>query len=194
MQIQDLNRMFQAGEYQDYPLAEYQFMRRWFQLTKPERVACVGGHTNLDLFYASQGHQITATNHDPDEHYLGLPRQDLKAKHDEFQKLFDYQGSYQWIQQTISDLKQVGEQDLIWLSAHQAGVYDLEQWPDTLVFNHYGDMTRAEQMTHVQKHLPLVALGRRLAVFSEHTTDPRHDSYMLTPARFMGQHTWEIQS
>jgi len=192
--IQDLNRLFQAGEYQDYPLAEYQFMRRWFDVATPERVACVGGHTNLDLFYASQGHRIDAVNHDPDEHYLGLPRQTLKPKHEEFQRITDYQGSYQWIQQSISDLTQVGEQDMIWLSAHQDGVYDIRKWPATIVFNHYGAIARSETMVHIQTQLPLRALGRRLAVFSEHDPDLEHPTYMLTPTRFWGRDTWEIQS
>jgi len=181
MDIQELNRMFRKGAYQDYTLAEYQFLRRFMTLTRPATVACVGGYTNLDLFYSCQEIAPRVVNWDPGVHLLGLPMGTMRESQEFLQRETGFQGTYEWVSQSVKDLRLVGTHDLIWLGGHQDGVYDLEQWPDHLIFGHHGRMKRAQAMRHTHDHIPLVAMGRNIAVFSRHEHDWEHPTYMLNP-------------
>jgi hypothetical protein len=181
MDIQALNRLFGQGAYQDYTLAEYQFLRRFMTLTRPATVACVGGYTNLDLFYSCQEIAPRVVNWDPGVHLLGLPMGTMRESQEFLQRETRFQGTYEWVSQSVKDLRLVGTHDLIWLGGHQDGVYDLEQWPDHLIFGHHGRMKRAQAMRHTHDHIPLVAMGRNIAVFSRHEHDWEHPTYILNP-------------
>ena len=188
MDIRQLNQLFQQGAYQDYPLAEYQFLRRFCELTQPRTMACVGGHTNLDVFYSLQECDTRVTNWDPGEPHayfgwMGWTRQGLAESHQRFKTLTGFRNEYEWLAKSVKDLREVGQQDMIWLSAHQDGVYDLEQWPDSMVICHYGNMIMAQKLWHTHQHLPLVAIGRRIAVFSRQEHDWEHHTYMTTRNR-----------
>ena len=195
MDIQELNRMFRKGAYQDYTLAEYQFLRRFMTLTRPATVACVGGYTNLDLFYSCQEIAPRVVNWDTGAHLLGLPMGTMRESQEFLQRETGFQGTYEWVSQTVKDLRLVGTHDLIWLGGHQAGVYDLKNypWPTHLIFGHHGRMKWAQAMRHTHDHIPLVVMGRNIAVFSQHDHDWEHMTYNMARCDFLDiRNVWEI--
>ena len=189
MDIQDLQRQFQQGAYQHYSLAEYQFLRRFCELTQPATITVVGGHTNLDLFYATQECEPRVTNWDPGN---SSSADTIRAHHTRFQEMTAFRGTYQWIPQTVADLDAVTmTADLVWLNCLPSR---MELYPDNLIFTHDGDLTQAGLVMRVHKHRPLVALGRKIAVFSRQEHDWRHTTYLLQRTRDMGpiSPVWEI--
>tara|TARA_R110000803_G_scaffold203361_1_gene268898 strand:- start:48 stop:638 length:591 start_codon:yes stop_codon:yes gene_type:complete len=186
MDIRELNQLFQQSSYQDYTLAEYQFLRRFMDLTKPGTITCVGGYTNLDLFYSCQAIAPRVVNWDSGAHLLGLPMGTLRESHQMYQRLTRFQGTYEWVSQTVKDLREVGQQELLWLGGHQDGVYELGQWPRHVIFGHHGKMKWAQAMRHVHDHVPLVAMGRNIAVFSVDSWHSwEHHTYLTVKSDFM---------
>lgn len=185
MDIRALNREFQAGAYQDYNLAEYQFLRRFCELTRPQTITCVGGGTNIDVFYATQGLAPRVTNWDPGFQGVGQPS--WRTLQERYQRITDFQGEYEWIAQGVHDLAQVDTQvDLLWLG-HGIDLMDqIREWPGSLVVGHYGVITTTPALMRAHRHLPMVALGKRIAVYSKHEHDWDHDTYGLRRDRALG--------
>lgn len=182
MDIQALDREFQQGSYKHYALAEYQFLRRFCELTQPETITVVGGHTNLDLFYATQECEPRVINWDPGN---TSSEESIRAHHTRFQQITAFRGEYQWIPQSITDLATVDmTADLVWLNCMPS---QMETYPRSMIFTHDGDLTQAGLVMQIHRHTPLIALGRKIAVFSREKHDWTHGSYHLVCRRNMGQ-------
>lgn len=185
MDIQALNREFQAGAYQDYNLAEYEFLRRFCELTRPQTITCVGGGTNLDLFYATQGLTPRVTNWDPG--FQGVGQSSWRTLQARYQQVTDFQGEYEWLPAGVSNIKQINTAvDLLWLG-HGIDLMDqIPEWPGSLVVGHYGAITTTPALMRAHRHLPMVALGKRIAVYSKQEHDWDHDTYGLSRDRALG--------
>jgi hypothetical protein len=186
MDSRALALMFQQGHYQDYNLAEHEFTRRFCELTQPARITCVGGGTNLDVFYASQECEPRVTNWDPGFQGVGEPHwRDLQRQ---YQALTNFRGEYTWIQQSVREIHTVTDTDLLWLCHDQAGEHldQIQDWPNSMIVAHYGDLTMTAALLRAHRHLPMRALGHRLAVFSREEHDWHHGTYRLTQDRVLG--------
>jgi len=184
MHIEQLNEQFQQGAYRHYRLSEYQFLRRFCELTQPSTITVVGGHTNLDLFYAVQECEPKIVNWDPGD---SSDPAAIKATHDRYQQITDFRGSYQWIAQTVSGLGAVDtDVDLVWLNALQEQMVNASTMPRSAVLVHDGDLTQAGTVMAMNKHIPLVALGRTIAVYSHERHDWHHPTYQLRQNRRLG--------
>ena len=181
MDIQALDREFQQGTYKHYSLAEYQFLRRFCELTQPSTITVIGGHTNLDLFYAVQECEPEVTNWDPGN---TSSEQSIRAHHRRFQEITAFRGTYQWIPKTVEDLATVDmTADLVWLNRVPS---QIDKYPENIIVTHDGDLTQAGLVMQIHRHTPLIALGRKIAVFSRQTHDWRHPSYRLMETKQMG--------
>lgn len=185
----ELQRMLRQGEaLQDLMPAEYAFVRRFCELVQPKRVTCVGGHSNLDVFYTLQDQACEVTNWDPGDAFLA--QRLMMETHRRLQEATNFQGRYHWQMQSVGHLNDVtdGTVDLLWVNCLQAQVPEIKQWPDHLIMYHWGylPMTRVVLQTH--SHLPLVALGRTIAIFSraEAKHDWRDPAYHLATSRALG--------
>ena len=188
MDIQQLNQVFQQGAYQDYNLKEYQFMRRFCELTKPKTITCVGGGTNLDVFYATQGQSPTVVNWDPG--MQGVGKHQWPDLHEQYQKATDFKGKYEWIPTGVSNIKQINtEVDLLWF-CWPADYYhlleDMKQWPRSMVVSHYGDILMTPTLVRIHRHLPIRAVGKRITVFCADDHDLEHPTYHLQRTRGLG--------
>jgi len=185
MDIRQLDQMFQQGAHQDWDLAEYQFMRRFCELTQPRTITVVGGHTNLDLFYATQECEPDVTNWDPGWSVTG--RNYFNALHKRYQQATGFRGRYQWVQQSVERLAQVDTAvDLLWISHGTAVAAEIQQWPRSLVIVHYGRLTMVQDLLRAHKDLPMVALGRRIAVFTAQEHEWDHHTYSLRRDQALG--------
>ena len=186
MDQRQLAQMFQQGHYQDYNLSEYEFTRRFCELTRPDRITCVGGGSNLDVFYATQGLRPAITNWDPGQQ--GVARPHWHELHREYQSLTDFQGEYTWIQQGLHDIRGLRDCDLLWLCHDQVTQHldQIQHWPRHMIVAHYGDLTQTAALMRAHRHLPMRALGHRLAVFSREDHDWRHPNYRLAQDRALG--------
>ena len=181
MDIQALDREFQQGAYKHYALSEYQFLRRFCELTQPRTITVVGGHTNLDLFYAVQECEPQVTNWDPGN---TSSEESIRAHHRRFQAITAFRGTYQWIPKTVEHLDTVDmTADLVWLNCLPS---QIDTYPKNIIVTHDGDLTQAGLVMQIHKHRPLIALGRKIAVFSGEEHDWRHPSYRLIRQRSMG--------
>jgi len=184
MDIQALDREFQQGTYKHYDLSEYQFLRRFCELTQPTTMTVVGGHTNMDLFYSTQECRPRVTNWDPGN---TSSEESIRAHHTRFQDITAFKGEYQWMPQSVQHLDQVDmTADLVWLNAMPSDIMRTTQWPDSLVFTHDGHLTQAGIVMQIHKHLPMVALGRKTVIYSRHDHDWSHHSYRLRRDRNLG--------
>ena len=181
MDIQALDQEFQQGAYKHYALSEYQFLRRFCELTQPRTITVVGGHTNLDLFYAVQECEPRVTNWDPGN---TSSEESIRAHHRRFKEITAFRGTYQWIPKTVEDLATVDmTADLVWLNCLPS---QIDTYPKNIIFTHDGDLTQAGLVMQIHKHRPLIALGRKIAVFSGEEHDWTHPSYKLIRQRSMG--------
>ena len=182
MDIQQLDQEFQAGAYKHYTLSEYQFMRRFCELTQPGTITVVGGHTNMDLFYATQDCRPRVTNWDP-----GNGSENTRAAQQRHREITGFRGEYRWIAQSVEDLSTVDmAADLVWLNLIPGDLMRTDKWPTSLVFTHDGELTQAGMVMQIGRHIPLVALGSNIAVFTEQTHDWRHPTYRLRRDRNLG--------
>ena len=184
MDIHELARELEQGAYQGLDISEYAFARRFCELTQPQTITVVGGSHNLDLFYAVQECRPTVTNWDPGNTGMGHT---IRAQHDRFKEITSFKGEYQWIQQTVNDLDTVKwDVDLMWLNCMPSDPFKRTEWPPHIIFTHNGDLTQAGVVMQIHKHRPLIALGRRMAVFSSDTHDWSHPTYKLRSDRHLG--------
>ena len=183
MDIKQLDREFQRGTYKHYTLSEYQFLRRFCELTQPTTITVVGGHTNMDLFYATQDCSPRVTNWDPGN----STESSTRAEQNRLQEITKFRGEYQWIAQSVADLTAVDmKADLVWLNVIPSDMTRIAQWPESLVFTHDGDLTKVSLIMQIHKHTPLVALGRMVAVFSRQEHNWSHTTYRLRENGRMG--------
>ena len=184
MDITQLDREFQQGSYKHYALAEYQFLRRFCELTQPRTITVVGGHTNLDLFYAVQECEPRVTNWDPGN---TTSENTIRAQHDRFKTMTQFRGRYQWIPQSVNHLSAIDMgADLVWLNTMPSDIMEIEEWPNGLVFTHNGDLTQAGLVMQMARHIPMVALGRMTVIYSQQEHDWSHQTYHLRRDRHLG--------
>ena len=178
MNIQQLSKLLESGAYQDMSLAEYQFMKRFADLIKPQKVTVVGGYTNLDVFYSLQDQLAQVVNFDPGDGTL--TEASTRAKQKDYQKQTGFLGSYQWIPQTLPNIANTDtDVDLLWINCLQETVLDIQKWPQSLVLYHEGRHIFTKVILGITKHIPLVALGRRIAVYSSQVHDWEYPTYQL---------------
>ena len=177
MNILELSSLLEQGAYQDMPLSEYQFTKRFAELTNPQKVTVVGGYTNLDLFYSLQNLVYPqVVNFDPGDGTL--TETSTRNKQKEYQKQTGFQGKYQWIPQSLSSIANTDtDVDLLWVNCLQETVVDIQKWPQSLILHHEGRHVLTKVILQITKHIPLVALGRRIAVYSNQNHDWQHKSY-----------------
>ena len=183
MDIKQLDDEFHRGINKHYTLGEYQFLRRFCELTQPTTITIVGGYTNLDLFYATQDCSPKVTNWDPGN----SPEASTRASHDRFRQITKFRGEYQWIPQSVADLNSIDmAADLVWLNVIPSDIMRITQWPESLVFTHNGDLTQAGLVLGISRHIPMVAIGEKIAVYSRQDHDWRHNTYRLRRDRHLG--------
>ena len=185
MNIQQLSKLLESGAYQDMTLAEYQFMKRFADLIKPQKVTVVGGFTNLDVFYSLQDQLAQVVNFDPGDGTL--TEASTRAKQKDYQKQTGFLGGYQWIPQSLSSIANTEtDVDLLWVNCLQETVLDIQKWPQSLVLYHEGRHIFTKVILGITKHIPLVALGRRIAVYSSQVHDWEYPTYQLTQTGRLG--------
>lgn len=152
--------------YKDYTLQEYEFLRYFLNQVSPETIEVIGGHTNLDLFYACQDIAPTIINHDP----FHSDESRLLVEHQKLQQTFNFQGKYTWLQHTVLSCDQLFDcKDTLMLNSHQDIIYELiekNQLPDHVIFSHYGKIWFAENMVELNKYRKMICCGDRLAFFT----------------------------
>jgi len=183
MDIRQLDQEFHRGTIKHYTLAEYQFLRRFCELTQPGTITVVGGHTNLDLFYATQECSPRVTNWDPG----AAPEATHRASHDRFREITRFRGEYQWLPQSVADFTAIDmAADLVWLNVIPGDIMGRTQWPESLVFAHNGDLTQVATVLGISRHIPMVALGEKIVVYSRQEHDWNHHTYRLKRDRNLG--------
>ena len=206
MNIQELNKFFAENEgtygaKMDYTSAEYELCRYFITQSQPKTISIIGGNTNLDLFYSCQGvgPDIKVTNWDmgmgKDWDRGTMKKDTWKAKHEQYQKLTGFTGKYEWILKGIQHYSEIGDTpDLLWISADQEALTgEIEDWPSHIIFSHYGNMIKASSMVRINKHRPLRAMGRTLAIFSEEDIDlTKGKGYNIKKTDFVGIECMEI--
>jgi hypothetical protein len=184
MDIQALDREFTQGSYKHHDLSEYQFLRRFCALTQPGTITVVGGHTNLDLFYAVQECEPRVTNWDPGN---TSSTESIRAHHTRFKQITAFRGEYQWIPQSVAHLDMVDMAvDLLWLNALPSDPQAVADWPTSVIFCHDGNLTQTGVVMQIHRQRPLVALGRHIAVHTDQTHDWAHHTYGLRQDRNLG--------
>ena len=196
MNIQELNRLFNDGALKDYTLAEYELCRYIIKQGQPKTISIIGGNTNLDVFYSCQdvGPDIAVKVTNWDRGTL-INEGSWKARHKEYQKLTGFTGNYEWVPKSIRHYSEIGNTpDLLWINACQESLpAEIEDWPSTIIFAHYGMMINASSMVGIRRHIPLRAIGRTLAIFSKEDIDlTQGTGYMMRKTKFLGKDCMEI--
>jgi hypothetical protein len=166
--IEQLDQMFEDGAYQDLFLSEYEFMRVQIQELKPKRITVIGGHTNLDLFYATQGMALDIVNHDPGPGKMA--ERGHRNIFKKYKRVFDHKGQYTWLDHSVGDMAQLGDigQLLVISAAHHLVVepsFRIPDGVDSVAMYHYGQKTFFNAVDVLHHHIPLRIYGPRLAWF-----------------------------
>jgi len=187
--LRELSLLQDRDSYTDYTLSEYEVLGKFFRDARPRDITIIGGGDNLDLFYASQGvsEGMSVTNWDPGD---ANPTR-MHHHHGHYQEITGFKGDYQHIAMAVTQVPQHGS-DLLWFGAHDSGIHEITQWPEHIIFNHYGHLHKSEHLLHIRRHRPLVALGRRLAIFSGLGFDPTTCVCNSEKITWFDQPTWRI--
>ena len=196
MNLKQLNDLFNEGRhYIDYTLNEYEFCRYFLTQAKPKTIKVIGGFTNINLFYAVQDlNGVEVTNWDPGEVDMGSHI--WSKMFDHYKQIFNFKGVYNWLPKTILKYSEIGDRpDLLWIDSQEVPFsYDtIEDWPEHIIMSHGGKLLLAEQILKISRHRPLLALGKRMAVFSSASIDcSAGTGYNHRPAQFLGKACVEI--
>ena len=180
---QDLAEQFQQGAYRDYTLNEYEALRYFVQQTQPATIKCVGGYTNMDLFYSHQDLRTPARAWNWDA--CGFLDEDhVRRLHDRYQRQTEWQGQYTWIPRTVGHIAETGEPaDLLWLNGLQEQVHDMAE-VRSCVMVHYGSPFIVDHIVRLSKRCPIRAMGRRMAILSTKEVDMTQGPFPTRLNRF----------
>jgi|MDSW01.1.fsa_nt_gb hypothetical protein len=178
-----LAEQFQQGVNRDYTLNEYEALRYFIKQTQPQTIKCVGGYSNMDLFYSCQDLKQTAKAWNWDS--CGFIDEDhMRGFHKKYQQLTDWKGDYQWIPRSLGHLNEIGESvDLLWLNALQHEANDIENLKSIVVV-HYGSPFIVDDIVRLSKKCPLRAIGRRMAILSKEDIDMTQGPFPTKKQKF----------
>ena len=197
MNIQELNNLFNEGRhYIDYTLNEYEFCRYFLSQAKPKTIKVIGGFTNINLFYSVQElTDIEVTNWDPGEVDSGSLIWGRMFEY--YKKIFNFNGVYNWIPKTILNYSEIGSKpDLLWIDLNSDTppfASQIEDWPEHIILSHGGKLTLVDSILKISRHRPLLAIGKRIAVFSSANIDcTKGTGYNYQMSKFLLKEVMEI--
>ena len=136
---------------------------------KPKNILCLGGYTNLDVFFATKDldYAVDIVNVDP----ITDPNEStliIKQKHKLIQEHFKFKGNYTWIKEN-ADLKKVNNRkwDLIW----DCGIFMNDQVKlipknQTLFYGHYSHpQLLYNELKQIDKITPIQAFSKSIAFY-----------------------------
>ena len=145
----------------------YDFCLDLINQIKPRNILCLGGYTNLDVFFATKDldYAVNIINVDP----LNDPTESanhIKKTHQLIQKHFKFKGKYKWIRET-ADLKKVGNRqwDLIWdVGCFEGDKIKFMPKNQTLFFYHYGHPRPLyNELKQIDKITPIQAFAKGMS-------------------------------
>ena len=179
----ELSEQFQQGVYRDYTLNEYEALRYFIKQTQPKTIKCVGGYTNMDLFYSCQDlkQPAKAWNWDSCREYS---EDRVREFHKRYQQLTNWKGNYHWIQRSLGHVNEIGESaDLLWLNALEYQANDIENLK-SIIITHYGSPFTIDHVVRLSKKCPLRAIGRRMAILSKEDVDMTQGLFPTNKQKF----------
>lgn len=182
----DLSDQFKDGVYSDYTLNEYEACRFFIKQLQPKTIKCIGGYTNMDLFYSCQDleNPVNAWNWDP----CGFNERSLiDKKHEDYKALTDFNGNYHWMPRSIGGIIEIGDTpDLLWLNALQHEAIQVENLQSVIIV-HYGSPFIIGGLVQLMKKIPIRAMGRRLAILSKTNIDMAKGPFPAIKQQFLFQ-------
>lgn len=174
MNINELGELFNKDKikyHEDYTLLEYDFYRYFINATKPTEIQCVGGYTNLDIFYASQDHNCKITNFDP-----GWPAAMIKETHKHFKKIFNRSNDYIWIRLPIESIEQLNQPiDMLTINAKEIelinDINNKKIIPKHLVIVHNSKFDLIPALLSLRKHYTWTCMTKSLVFFTNDIID-----------------------
>lgn len=134
---------------------------------KPRNILCLGGYTNLDVFFATKDldYAVDIINIDPivDESTLAI-----EQKQELIQRHFEFKGNYTWIKEK-ADLKKVNNRkwDLIWDCAiFMDDQIKLIPKNQTLFYGHHSHpQLLYNELKQIDKITPIQAFSKSIAFY-----------------------------
>jgi hypothetical protein len=154
----------------DLPDPVFDFCLHLINEIKPKNILCLGGYSNLDVFFATKelDYAVNIINVDPIMD-ANEPILDIKKKHELIQRRFNFKGNYTWIKEyaVLEDLKKYGQADIIW----DAGCFELDDVKfvpanQTLFYCHYRHpRLMYSELKEIDKITPMQAFSKSIAFY-----------------------------